>query len=1550
MSKYEIPQISKDINFDNYFINCYTHLTKAKQLHFLFTLIEIGFNIVSELEIYLRGFQMKKLHTGLNLVLYINKSFNEITPIIKFMIVIFYLIIFMALHIFVILKKFKIYHIRITLLVDILELFCFRTIMLIFLNCFFTLDPIYFIIGCLFLIPYIYLIIKNFLYNHLYYFTPIFIQYPYDEFSSLFDIILFLSKLLLSASGTSNNIGLGQFCFFILFFAQIFFSFYFIYLLNNHSYLFMKNSFLNRTRIGLFFTQSVVIFFGILFGKSEIMTALFLIISIITLLICMNYMYFIYNPYSHMRVKRETPMENIYFYFFILSEKNDFDFVFENKINEHYEKCGICDLCMKYKKYLNRYKNKPNISDDEKEQLISQGKNEIDKNKILDLFDIIYDQKTKYFELMKKLVTTYKRKGKDALSNNHYYYINLLFLIYSDYKKKNITLSLNERILLEVINKENRAFLDNHESQINQLLFCNSFIFLSSTILNKLKDIINSESNSNKAMKIIDLSKLLKEMKNKKYKNNLFSHKLENVSNSRHLILVCSFIYEEIFNTTLNNSQLPIRENIQPFEDIFHNNSNKINKIITLSVDLTRTNCRILRAGKGLSSYVDSDLFDLFPLVFKEYQIKLFMSSILEKFELNENKEDFYNNYFKNENYKKRISSKNAKGGLKFNYNNRSKKEFIEIKLILCENISGKMYYKLLTLKLTPLFNNYTHHFILFDGVFMINKYSLITLQDFEENINAKEKLIGLSGPEFEKFHEIYSVPFKKYISWLNNEGFIETKESTFKISVKIYNIYILTQKNYNKKKIERKSRKLKGTRMEDDDDDEEEEESQNSIKKNSRLEKIQIIEDNASASSQQTGSTYSTGISNLGMRNKKRDNIQEFGIINNIKKLNLILIFIAIVLLVFEFFYLKYLQNNLKNNNNALLDFREFSKLYFQLFSSILGVACIESTNGCLRIVDIFTQQFFTQVNPDNEFFNFTLYVMIQNKILAKSMMNKRSYLTNIHKFIGNKKYNELFGKEIDYLRITQNIVDGKYVYDLSKLKVQFSEAILFICNSFQILAAESTSVVNFLNKTITPFSFLNEHNKNNIVLDEYQKDFYEMLLNYNFYYTQFFSTNNKLENIIFSKDSFFKLFAYIYITLDTLVLISIGTLMLSYGMSFEFILIKVINYINMSMNVKNDDFNFSASFLKKIEILEDILDFYKSDPAKSVQNLNNLYNSYQQYLTTKNKNNAMDMNKKNYKKMMDDNKKNELDDVPKNQRIMTIKDARATGLTFIFTFIYYSVLIIILITYAILVILWTNYFSKRDHFFSLMKKNISLENGIYVAINAYDLMIFQSLNINEVTEIILPDNHKEENALIKSFYEELKLAFNSKKEKNNIGNIYKDFEDTTDFKCSNIFENISTISEVINDTSASTLKNITQNLIELCELTKITETKDIRTIFERHFQYIRNGILSLNDFTNDGIINHIINDKFPSRVSLFFDTVVINVLILLNSHPHREGFKRLIKVLKSIILSSEIIFLSFDIIAILFVVFFYLPGINSLFSQIFILKKIFKIFEIQE
>jgi len=208
MSDIEIIKIDKKINSDNYFINCYKNLIRTKLAHFLFILIEILLNVLQELEVFIRGFKsenISKKNTGLNFISLLTNIFNKLPTFGKLAIIIFYISIIELLYYLIKKRKFKISHIYIKIEVNFLEIFFFRTFTLIFLNFVFTLEKEFFLFGCLFLFPYILLIINNFQYNHLYYFVPEFIDYPYDEFSSKFDILLFITKLILACAASTTN-------------------------------------------------------------------------------------------------------------------------------------------------------------------------------------------------------------------------------------------------------------------------------------------------------------------------------------------------------------------------------------------------------------------------------------------------------------------------------------------------------------------------------------------------------------------------------------------------------------------------------------------------------------------------------------------------------------------------------------------------------------------------------------------------------------------------------------------------------------------------------------------------------------------------------------------------------------------------------------------------------------------------------------------------------------------------------------------------------------------------------------------------------------------------------------------------------------------------------------------------------------------------------------------------------------------------------------------------------------------------------------------------
>lgn len=168
-------------------------------------------------------------------------------------------------------------------------------------------------------------------------------------------------------------------------------------------------------------------------------------------------------------------------------------------------------------------------------------------------------------------------------------------------------------------------------------------------------------------------------------------------------------------------------------------------------------------------------------------------------------------------------------------------------------------------------------------------------------------------------------------------------------------------------------------------------------------------------------------------------------------------------------------------------------------------------------------------------------------------------------------------------------------------------------------------------------------------------------------------------------------------------------------------------------------------------------------------------------------------------------------------------------------------------------------------------------LEKACYEAINIYELMIFNNYTIDEIIDYMnisdigeFQNNEKNSsNIIFNSFYQHLYFVFDLKKDKENIGNLYKDFDDLIEFNCSNLYKLIKyDLLEAVD----KLLPNIDlkEHLIEACQFSKIDSSKDIKTLFERHFQYIKSGIISLKDFSYEGL-NKNINDDIIGKVSFF-------------------------------------------------------------------------------
>ena len=156
---------------------------------------------------------------------------------------------------------------------------------------------------------------------------------------------------------------------------------------------------------------------------------------------------------------------------------------------------------------------------------------------------------------------------------------------------------------------------------------------------------------------------------------------------------------------------------------------------------------------------------------------------------------------------------------------------------------------------------------------------------------------------------------------------------------------------------------------------------------------------------------------------------------------------------------------------------------------------------------------------------------------------------------------------------------------------------------------------------------------------------------------------------------------------------------------------------------------------------------------------------------------------------------------------------------------------------------------------------------------------MIFNNFTLREVSENIYPEmyNRKESMSIIKSFYDNLKFAFNNKKEKDILGKIF--YFDFSNFTCDNLFElNNDLIEELYRSKINNKQNNIKDILIIMCNISRITESNYTRAAFERHFQYIKNGLIVIEDFTYDGLMKHL-KEGLLGKISYFFISIIIYI-----------------------------------------------------------------------
>ena len=1526
---------------NNYLHNCYINLIRSNIIHILLIVIETSLTLTQELDIYYRSYEHRTtvignqtLSPSLMLVLKLDKlSVNQ-----KMYLLIIPIIILDVVYFFY--RYYKVEqkgHVSI-IIINFLELFYFRMYVLIYLNLLFSLPSFQLYFLFFFNLYHCYILLSNFMSHHLFYYVPKFIKYPYDEFSAIYDLYHFICKFLVSISTMALDSKLCKFCFIVLFLLEIFFAVFAIYIAFYKSYLLMMNPLYNKIRFSLSISMCFVPLILYLFDQNKITLIMVAIFIIILLIIFLFLILYLYDPFKQVHFQPINYDENIY-YFFILKENNKFsNFSLENKIIEHITSCGKCFFCKKCSEGIAKFEEvSKNLHDDN------------------DLFNLLLNKKNEYLVLMNYIVYDYLKNGIESLYNNPYYHINLLYYYFKDLEKNNTVLALNELLILDMLNDGNKINIDGNKAAINILLLVNEFLISVKNFINEMEDILFNLKGKEKVKKIITLSETTKDLNSKKFRKILIGHKIESSINCSQLVFICSILYEEIFNTELSSSRIPLRDNLQSLEDIF-NFSFKNNKIISLKVSLITFNCTIIRAGREFTNYINTNLYNLFPNNFRIHQAKLFENGILSLKRIKKNllkkKTKLGSSTITNHvNFKKK----------KYNRFSKTNEKTFDIFLIIESRIDKTIYYKILRMRLFLLYNNEIKDFIILNGMYHIEKNSIITTFKKNNITGIEEEIIygvsdeNLLNNNFE--NNSTSSQISQSLATMSNS--LKLKDYNLKlvqiyhIGITKYNIYLVIEKpkkkgNFQKNDNDSKKQLIRGDTTilvpssDYDDDDVENENNKKPFE----------FEDTGSVASQQSsiGTERSSGAGAFS-RSKNRkgnDNIISSEGFFRAQKFIFVFMFLLIVFTIFFIFYFNSLKGKVKLLNDSYALYRNFCRYYYKIISTIPALICIPrnvTELNCENYLNILNKEY-SNLYPD-ENFNFTIFIIEQNKILVDKIVETKQSLTKLSSVLGEKKFNEIFTKKIVYLGISK--VEGQnstFQLDITIRILDFIDVLSLIINTFQIFMKDESYILEkplfLLSAGISPFENLIKENRD---LSEFQATTYIIILNCLGTYTNLTNVNLEFSKILTEETNMLSTYFYILHHLNIVIILAILIVLFYYVNIINKVIEKVINSIDAKISYKSPQFDFSQLFSQKLEKLNILLTIYTKDPVNLLTELNDVYGNYTRYTSELRKKKIKELYGNHTKKninVQENEEENEDSLLMRKNQLATNKILHQIGAdSFYFNFLIFIVIITIILYFYIIIISLVR-FNNSNLFHSLIVINNDVETSVYKSYNYLQHMIIGDFSLEEISQRSGVEN------ILNKLSNDISEIFFLEKEKKKIKSKIKNLDDYISYNCEDIYNVKYDVLEEIYKKYPD--KNYKQKLIKFCEFTQMASKGiNIKFIIQKHYQDILNGMLSIKDRTYATRVKIIFSYSLSRFGMIFFSIVIYIIEISINKASDAITNYKLDSIDS---LLSEIAFwyIIYEVILLAILIFVFIKKANNYFLQIFRLKKIFKICNSQD
>ena len=1503
----------------NYLSISYKALITNKALHYILFFIECYLIILQILEIYCNNFSS-----------FIKNDIISFSPITKLLIkfnnleiyskIFTYIIIILIATTFIYIPTFIRLRLNILtkIIINISDLLFCRILSLFIFNYLLLFEYIYLLLGIIISLPYVIGITHIIINNHLSFFFPKIINYPYDKFSMLIDLHFLALKIFLSISSRTLNINMSKFFFSLSIFVLFILIFYLLYIMIYKSYYLMNNSSLNKVRYSMILCICFIIIFVMFVGRTEIYNLYSCVCYINFLLLSLMVICIFYDPYKFAKFYKDDNIENSYYYFFILDRNKNKYLLLEKTLENHLQKCSGCNLCKKYNNLINLE----------------------NENEIIDLYHIIYSSKDISSNLMNKLIRGFKKYGKSSFANNSYYLINIIYAYYISLKKKNFNSTLNFEMLYEIINNENSQVLDEYRICLKRIKYCNQFIIKAKNILDLFFGILEEKKKDRRIQKFYKLGELMHELKFREIKSNINSigSDIEKLPNCNNLLTICSLFFEELYNECTSSSGVYIKDSLSALEDLINNN-NKNSRQITLEVDIQNCKAKIIRGGGYINRYENSDLFDFFPNIFKNNQI-VEMKKIL----LNSN-----NTYKEN-------NRKTKKG-------NKREKQYIHFEFIIEEKEDTLIFYRSLKLKLSLFFIENIDVIMYLDGLYSLDKDIIVTEEKKEEEILVKfGNKEQIDSTNYDNNNKII-IQNNKNNKYLGKKRLI--KDNDYFVGSKKYNIYhfLSNIKKNNFTKTERIFNKTLNTDYQD--------EKSNIDASN----KLMLYNEIASQASSTTSSISSNNLVSLNRgikKNRKNDDIRkEFKISKYILFISVFLLLISIIV---EYFYMIKFHKELVNKNELYLFLQDYKVNFYTLFCSILSITCIgEKTNSdyCILFIEEITKNQMSEellydsndtdiynnsdtINDNEEtefvidldfileyiFLDFSKLLFEQNQILSQNLQNKLQEIIKYLSLLNKEQFvNENFKNNVTFHKIYQDVEDSQIILSLKTENISFEDFMLLITSRCGILTINFDDIKNpiyVLNKT-------GENIFNNVYLKDklniYQQNIYLLILDFKYFADNFDLAIEQLGWNIYYLKLKLKNMIYIIWSLNLVLVFIIIAFIVGYIIMYFIIIFNILKDINNNLNKKLGDTLIKDYIKRKIENLKLLLSFYERDINETINELNNVYNNYRENYNQKIKEESKSLRKEG--KIVVKNKNfscfKSLKEI-KNSNIINYSGKKKLYLYSVTT-----IIIICLFTFIYIFVVWTLFFSKDVSVTKWVTQSEKVCSITYRLMTNLYIMIFNNHTLDDISQVYGTQN------FIALSFNDIYNLYDKGKYVNSVLDIIVLNVYNLVFECHNFYENLNnSIFDKLKNKFSSQLFQLYYTMNFFCEWSNVMKFKNYKTIFLQMFNRIK---ILMEDFKNSKyseVVEFICNKEIIKIEIIFlityvylFDIMNVNIQSCINIMLTRIGEN---------IIVTGVIYISVLIILVISIFFIFIRNINKDSKKSIKIKKVFKVCNINE